>query len=70
MTDVDRASFVAPCKMVSQLQSTLCLKVKLFTMEANVLGCVTFRIEGVSITVFMLEEAEMRNISADDVSLI
>lgn len=34
------------------------------------LGCVTFRIEGVSITVFMLEEAEMRNISADDVSLI
>ena len=61
---------MAPCKMVSQLQSTLCLKVKLSPWKTNVLGYVTFRIEGVSITVFMLEEAEMRNISADDVSLI
>ena len=43
---------------------------EVITMETNVLGCVTFRIEGVSITVFMLEEAEMRNISADDVSLL
>ena len=43
---------------------------EVITMETNVLGCVTFRIEGVSITVFMLEEAEMRNILADDVLLI
>ena len=43
---------------------------EVITVETNVPGCVTFRIEGVSITVSMLEKAEMRNISADDVSLI
>ena len=43
---------------------------EVITMETNVLRCVTFRIEGVSITVFMLEKAEIRNIPADDVSLI
>ena len=39
------------------------------TKEINVLGCLIFRIDGVSITVFMLEETEMRNITADNVSL-